>query len=431
MMFFNFINIYFFILNISASILFVDSDIVLKKNKINKETRKISDADIKIILNDSENIISNEFDIPAGLESRVMFWTKIYAIYPSTSIVIHDRSDLAIVYTVLDYSKVWESDKYSKYKKVFIMQNGISSELSRLRKLLFSLINKNKYNQEELKIINMFSSDLKKNSKKEVFTKAIKDIRAQTGQKNFFINGIRTSGMYMEQIDKIFFENNLPMELSKLPFVESSYNFKAISKVGATGLWQIIDETGEYYLELNKDIDERISPVKASTAAAKILKTDYKTLKSWPLAVTAYNFGAYRLKRAVKKLKTKDIVQIINNFENPYFGFAAKNFYAEFLAALHVYTYHELFFGQIDKEKRDICEGIILEHEISINQLCAITDLDIDTVSFYNPDLMPQILDGKINLKKGYEIRLPKDISIKLISYFIKNYDLKKLTDKE
>lgn len=423
-MFFVLINFYFFILNINASTLKVDDEFVMNKSESSSfVASKLKDMDINLILKDPENIVADEFSVPLTLKSRVLFWARVYAQYPSTTTIVHDREDLSIVYKVMDFSKLWSDTKINRYKKFAMMEKAIKNEIKYLENIFNSLTIKTRYTPEERIIYKKFKNKLKDKNKKTVFTDAIKNIRTQSGQSNFFVNGIRVSGSYMDKIEKIFYENNLPVELSRLPFVESSFDFKAISKVGATGLWQIMDETGDYYFELSKHIDERSSPIKASEVAAKILKENYKILKTWPLAVTAYNFGSGRLASAVKKFNTRDFSFLLENFKNPYFKFAAMNFYSEFLAALYVYSYHEKLFGNISKDKAVIAEGIVLEKDLSINELASITGLDAETVASLNPDLKKEIILNKVKISRGYEIKLPNDVSIKLISYFAKYVD--------
>jgi membrane-bound lytic murein transglycosylase D len=93
-------------------------------------------------------------------------------------------------------------------------------------------------------------------------------------------------------------------------------------------------ETGRDYLVVNGQIDERNDPIKASRAAAKLLSMNYKILREWPLAITAYNHGVGGISRAMREKGTSDIVTLINKYDGANFGFASKNFYAGFLGLL-------------------------------------------------------------------------------------------------
>ena len=113
---------------------------------------------------------------------------------------------------------------------------------------------------------------------------------------------MQISGQYMIFLKKIFKKYDLPEELIVLPHVESSFNYKAYSSAGAAGIWQFTRGTGKQYLKISYEVDERLDPILSTEAAAKLLKRNYEVLGSWPLAITAYNHGAYGMKRAVKKL---------------------------------------------------------------------------------------------------------------------------------
>jgi len=421
-----FLNLYFNFLH--ASLLVVDKPYQIYETN-DFDNLFINQASVKLILKDPDNLINKAFKVPANLNSRVFFWAMVYGFYTSKEIVVHDREDLSIVYNVLDFTLIWDDTSLNRYQKFIKMRKEIDIELNRIKTILEALKNKKAKSQEELEIYKLHKDKINIKNKSQILNDAIKNLRTQTGQKDFFKQGISSSGSYMEQIEKIFYEQKLPVELARLSFVESSFNINAVSKVGAKGLWQIMDETGMYYLELSKHIDERISPIKASRVAASILKQDYRILKTWPLAVTAYNFGAARLKRAVSTHKNSDLAYLINNYKNPYFGFAVKNFYASFLAALHVYTYQDFLFGKIEKHKAKNLEGLIIEKDININALANILSLSIEEISEYNPDLKKPVLSGAVDIKKGYEIKLPKDLTIKLIAYFIRFLDGKDLKD--
>src|SRR5690606_26043375 len=92
---------------------------------------------------------------------------------------------------------------------------------------------------------------------------ALKNVRIQTGQKDFFQRGVEISPLYMSGMEEIFEKHGLPTELTRIPFVESSFNKYATSKVGATGVWQFMSYTGKNFMIVNDYIDERRSPLKA------------------------------------------------------------------------------------------------------------------------------------------------------------------------
>ena len=126
----------------------------------------------------------------------------------------------------------------------------------------------------------------------------------------------------------------LPEDLAYLPHVESSFNIGAVSKAGASGIWQFTRSTGSQYMRINRHVDERTNPFVSTRAAAQLLKKNYEILGSWPLAITAYNYGTSGMMRAAQAHGSYE--NIFNKYREGYFKFASRNFYSEFLAARNV-----------------------------------------------------------------------------------------------
>ena len=185
---------------------------------------------------------------------------------------------------------------------------------------------------------------------------------------------------YME---KIFRDRGVPASITTLTFVESMFNPNALSNVGASGIWQFMKSTGKEYLIVNRFIDERRSPLKATRAAAQFLMENYKKLKSWPLAITAYNFGPNAMRKAVQKLNTMNLSTIIREYKAKNFGYASKNFYAEFIAANRTYQYIKSR-NRSRKPFKNNLSSLILSKKISTYQLLKRSSLDKETLSKYN-----------------------------------------------
>jgi hypothetical protein len=141
----------------------------------------------------------------------------------------------------------------------------------------------------------------------------------------------------------------VPAEVALLPLVESSYE-NARSVKAAVGVWQFTRATSKGYLLVSRRVDERLDPVKSARAAAKLLKSHYDVLGSWPLAITAYNHGRGGMLRA-KAEHGADLPTIIDEYRSPLFGYASMNFYTEFLAAIDVYERREDYFGALALEQ--------------------------------------------------------------------------------
>ncbi len=241
---------------------------------------------------------------------------------------------------------------------------------------------------------------------KKDFYRASRNIRAQLGQKDRFREGIERSGLYMDEIKRIFKEFNLPVELSLLPHVESSFQIGAYSSAGAAGIWQFTRGTGRLFMRVGYDVDERRDPILATYGAAKLLKKNFESVGSWPLAITAYNHGLQGMKRAKKRFGS-DIVKVIAKYKSRTFGFASQNFYAEFLAALHVIKNQNKYFPKLVIKKPIRKVSLVLPDYIHIRTAMNYFNMSREELAEANPSLRRPVLNGEKRIPKGFVFQAP------------------------
>ncbi len=388
-------------------------------------TKKTEMDILRDILKDPDNLISSTFKIPKGLSDRVFFWSQIYAIYPLSTVLVHDKDDLSIVYRVISASDIVYNKKWNSVSRELKFRKKVAEEKDNVKKILKKIASVKgiKYFIPKTKDEKVIAKIIKSRMSNEESKFAFENVRTQSGQKDSVIKGLTVSSKYLPIIEDIFKENNLPWELTRIPFVESSFEIRAGSKVGAKGIWQIMDNTGKKFMETDASYDERYSPFKASAVAAELFKENYKILGTWPLAITAYNHGPGGLKNASKKLKTKDISKIIAEYDTTRFGFASQNFYSEFLAALYVTVYSDRLFGPIEKEHAMNFSYVTIEKEMDIDSLSKISGLNVSEIHNYNPEFSKKMMSGSLKIKKGSRIKLPPRASYKVEDYFIKSED--------
>lgn len=232
-------------------------------------------------------------------------------------------------------------------------------------------------------------------------------LRTQRGQRDFIASGIQASGRYLPAIKKSFRDQGVPEELANIAFIESSFNLAAYSKVGAAGVYQIMPATGKQYMIIDDLIDERRDPIKSGLAAAKLLKLNYKLTQRWPLAITAYNHGVGGINRAIKTVKSREIIDLINNYNGRAFGFASKNFYTGFLGLLDTLEKSEKIFPNV----LQFSELKFSTHRVSrpttMGKLKEKLQISTDIVSFYNPDLSRAALQNDAVIPRGYILKYP------------------------
>lgn len=360
------------------------------------------------VLKDPDQRVSKSFKIQKRLKPRVSFWFDVYTKYGSQDHVIHHSEYPWIVFYVINTKKIMNGNGHywTRYHRA---KNTVSRKVAQIRRALRRLA-KRKHYKKLTGLEKTLYNKLKwvRGKRKHVFAFASRRVRSQLGQRDFFLKGLRNNTKYMAYIEEEFTKQGLPQELTRLPFVESSFNESARSKVGASGIWQLMPATARDYARVTRYIDERNSPLKATHMAAKLLKQYKKQLKYWPVTVTAYNHGVGGIKKAIRKVRTSRLHTIIHRYKSKRLGFASKNFYASFLAALYAEKYHyEIFKNEnIVKELLIQREVIHLSKKIKAQNLLRTLGLSKEVFISYNLDLK-EALNNNTYLPKNLEVHLP------------------------
>ncbi|MHB1015570.1 MAG: lytic transglycosylase domain-containing protein, partial [Desulfurivibrionaceae bacterium] len=329
---------------------------------------------------------------------NVAFWRDIYGKYPSTQGVLHDKRDLSIIYEVLDIEGVWENGARERdHQKI---ERAKEKYLEILKSLASGAAPQTR---EEKRVAGLFGP----RATPEDFRLAEDNIRFQVGQKDHFREGLIRSGAYLAEIKQIMASYGVPEDLAYLPHVESSFNYKAYSKFGAAGIWQFTESSGKQFnLDVDYAIDERRDPIRATRAAAQMLRHNYELLGTWPLAVTAYNHGINGMLRA--KAAKGDYEKIFLEHESESFKFASRNFYSEFLAAREVAKNYKAYFGPLPIEPPVNSKSVALPNYALVTDLVKHLKVNMETFKALNPALREPVFRGQKLIPKGYEVRVPR-----------------------
>lgn len=332
---------------------------------------------------------SDPFKVPKNLETQVKFWIDIYSKYNSDQGVLHDSENIDLIYQVLDFGSITSrtdiGPNQKEARKIKMVKEAKKSVIAMLERMS-KLKDPSSLNEKEKKIWDYFQKI--QGSKKFAEAAGKNRLRFQLGQKDRVIQGIYFSGRYIEQFEQIFRENKLPIELARLPFVESSYNVLARSKVGASGLWQIMPYTAKGYMKKDPTIDLRNHPIEGTKLAAKLLRQNYNMLKSWPLALTGYNHGPTGVLKLTKKYKTRDIGELVENVSTrKSFGFASRNFYASYLAILEVTSKAPEYLGTVTWSQTLDSVDIKLKQSITYDDVLRWFDGDDLKAQIFNPQI--------------------------------------------
>ena len=211
------------------------------------------------------------------------------------------------------------------------------------------------------------------------------------------------SNFYIPIFEEALEVYQLPLELKYLPIIESALNPKAVSRVGATGLWQFMIGTGKQYgLQVNSHVDERRDPVKSSYAAARYLHDLYKVFGDWNLVIAAYNCGPENITKAIHRAKgEKDYWRIY-----PYLPKETRGYVPAFIAANYIMTYYS---------QHNICpmttrlpaktDTVMVSRNLHLEQVAEVVGINIDLLRSLNPMYRRDVIPGA---SEPLPLRLPQ-----------------------
>jgi membrane-bound lytic murein transglycosylase D len=338
---------------------------------------------------------SDAFPRPKQLEAAVKFWMRVYTEVDTHGGFIHDPENLSVVYEKIRSSSENPSARRREVERAVAHYREILTKLGTgVREGL---------SQEERRVLDLWP----KGTSNAELKRAAGRIRFQLGQADRFRAGIVRSGVWRPYIEQVLAANGLPPELAALPHVESSFDPTAYSKVGAAGLWQFTRSTGVRYMRIDRVVDERRDPFLSTNAAARLLRDNYDVLQSWPLAITAYNHGQAGMRRAVSVLHTTDIGVIVDKYDSRTFGFASRNFYAAFLAAVDIDAAPEKYFGKVAlRAPLDTLVTPVPDY-MKAETLARALKVDFGRLRELNPALTDAVWGGEKLVPKDFPLRLP------------------------
>ncbi len=330
---------------------------------------------------------SELFPRPPELEPAVAFWIRVYTEVDTRHGFLHDARDLSVVYARLPNDR-----------------RRIDDERRRIREDLRTLAGGKRegLSAGQRAVLALWPEDVGD----QTLRAAASNVRWQLGQSDRFRAGLRRSGAYREHIARVIAEKGLPQELAVLPHVESSFNPRAYSSASAAGMWQFGRATGRRFMDIDHVVDERMDPYIATYAAMDLLQFNYLALGTWPLALTAYNHGAGGIARAVAQTGTTDIEEIVARYRGRLFGFASRNFYAQFLAVLELERNLESYFGDVAMNPAPRFHEVKIDAYIDAEVFARHVGIGLEQMRADNPALLPPVWEG--------DKRIPADFTLKV-----------------
>jgi membrane-bound lytic murein transglycosylase D len=268
------------------------------------------------------NQVDDAMAMPKGLEPAVKFWESVFTRVSPNQCLFHDRDDLRIVYlrkAIPGATRKAQARNIRRYAAALRVAMLRLADGRPARTLI------------ERRVEQVTPSDSRN---RRGYTAASERVRCQRGVD--LKPSLARSRQHERMVKQALRREGVPTDLAYLPHLESGYNVRALSKAGARGLWQLMPATARLHgVHVSKRNDQRSHASTSTRAAAGILRGYYERTRSWPLAITAYNYGINGVERAIRRYGT-DYMKIRDRHQTRIFGFAAKNYYPSFLAVRNV-----------------------------------------------------------------------------------------------
>ena len=337
-----------------------------------------------------------------GLEGNVDFWTLVFSEWTTGQVVIHDLDYPAIIFEVIELPEPIEAT-YTDEQTDFVTAIRESWE-DYLEQLEHKVATRSPLSDIEKQWAAHFATTVGTDSLQGAHAR----VRSQRGLRERFREGLERSFRFDRIIREILIEYGLPEDLAYLPHVESSFQYHARSSAGAAGIWQFTRGTGKRYLNINSAIDERLDPIAATRGAAAYLRDAYEKLETWPLAVTSYNHGVQGMLRAKARFGS-DFERIYEEYDGRLFGFASKNFYAEFLAARRIASDPDRYFpeGYTPEPEHDL-ESVKLEKRVTTAWIASRYAVPLEELALLNPGWSTRSVKSGMRRPSGTEVWLPR-----------------------
>ena len=342
------------------------------------------------------------FPVPAELQDNVNFWRHVYGKWGRGQVAFHDDRYLGVVYEVADLPGP-TTEGYTSQQRNWLSARK-ADYAARLKSLHRRLSEGKPLSPDERELMAKFD----RVGGRAALAGADERVRSQRGLRERFRRGVEISGRYDAAFREIMRQHGVPEDLAYLPHVESSFQTHARSSVGAGGVWQFMPGTARQYMTLNRAVDERFDPIFAADGAARYLSQAYRKLGSWPLAITSYNHGQGGMVKA-KAIYGNDIGKIATRYNGRAFGFASRNFYAEFVAAREVASKPERYFPEgVNYESPWRHDRLVLHHSLPADHIARHYGVSSGALSRINLHWDNRVRSGSLQLPAGTTIWLPE-----------------------
>jgi membrane-bound lytic murein transglycosylase D len=370
----------------------------------------ITPESLDLLARDAEQRLPEEFKVPVGLEKQVQFWLEIYTRYSSREVLIFDENHPDVVYEVIDFRNLARTSRNRAAYEI-VSRQVLRDRVAAYQRAFLSLSSRKRSQKRRSREENQVLAATRGLPHSHSWAELKKGLRVQWGQRDQVILGLQSSAPYRVRMEHVFTSMGLPGELTLLSLVESSFNPRAVSHAGAAGVWQFMPDSGAEFLLVRgeRGIDERISAIKSTVAAARLLQRNQKMLGSWPAAISAYNHGHGKWLPVSSRDRSSPgriLAQCSKSKHLPTkLGFASRNYYAEFLALLRADKYQDRAYGPRLPVSGQPVRFVEVAEDSKVESLAELHGLAPGALMALNPD----ILAAKWRVPAGFLLAIPSN----------------------
>ena len=355
------------------------------------------------------------FAVDPKLRGRVDFWKDVFSKYGNKQVVVHHREFPQVIFGVLDFSaeaQVMGPIELARHRDR-VERETIASMRQQISALIAGEEARTAFQRSFIEKMEQLPAEAR--SYRRIIDEDL--IRTQTGIRERYGQAMMRAWRYLPAMEKIFVEEfGLPKELTRIPFIESSFDYTAYSSVGAAGIWQFMPRTARSHrLLVGRYVDERRDPLKATRAAAEYLRSAYQSLGAWPLAITSYNHGVGGVRSKVRQAGTDNIAEIVEHPTERYFGFASTNFYPEFLAAVEIFEDHDRYFPEIPVQPPLRVASYPVRAPMSTAHAARQLGLSVEALKEANYALLDPVWKGRAAIPAGYVLQVPVQVNERMV----------------
>lgn len=346
------------------------------------------------------------FPLPPELEPTVQFWVQVFTQYSGRQALIVDADAPHRVLRIVVVEGVDPMDEATQRA----VRSALEEQVRQVQVALDDLDGRGAEAVEQSPqhrwLWQVYGPE--RAHRPSVFREIRNRLRIQWGHKEKFQQALQRMYRFLPHVRAILAAEGLPPEVAYLPLIESGYNPYAASFAGARGLWQLMPTAARKMgLTLNIWVDQRLDPLYATVAAARYLKQAYQEFGNWPLAITSYNHGLEGVRRAVRELGTTDYVRVWREYRGPLFGFASRNFYPEFLAAVIVAGSPARYFPGFQADGVWEFATYVVPHEMSLRDIPERLGVPLTAFIQHNPQFLLPAYFRNVRVSAGTSIRIP------------------------